>query len=49
MKYPDINIQIKYPSKLINADTPLVGVAFERVHKIYDHHKELQKIFRLSR
>ena len=24
MKYPDINIQIKYPNKLINADTPLV-------------------------
>ena len=22
MKYPDINIQIKYPNKLINADTP---------------------------
>ena len=25
MKYPDINIQIKYPNKLINADTPKVG------------------------
>ena len=25
MKYPDINIQIKYPNKLINADTPLEG------------------------
>ena len=24
MKYPDINIQIKYPNKLINADTPSV-------------------------
>ena len=24
MKYPDINIQIKYPNKLINADTPKV-------------------------
>ena len=23
MKYPDINIQIRYPNKLINADTPL--------------------------
>ena len=23
MKYPDINIQIKHPNKLINADTPL--------------------------
>ena len=23
MKYPDINIQIKYPNKLINADTPI--------------------------
>ena len=23
MKYPDINIQIEYPNKLINADTPL--------------------------
>ena len=22
MKYPDINIQIEYPTKLINADTP---------------------------
>ena len=22
MKHPDINIQIKYPNKLINADTP---------------------------
>ena len=22
MKYPDINIQIRYPNKLINADTP---------------------------
>ena len=22
MKYPDISIQIKYPNKLINADTP---------------------------
>ena len=24
MKYPDINIQMKYPNKLINADTPKV-------------------------
>ena len=24
MKYPDIDIQIKYPNKLINADTPSV-------------------------
>ena len=22
MKYPDINIQIKYPNKMVNADTP---------------------------
>ena len=24
MKYPDIDIPIKYPNKLINADTPAV-------------------------
>ena len=23
MKYPDIDIQIKYPNQLINADTPI--------------------------
>ena len=26
MKYPDIDIQIKYPNKLINADTPSVSM-----------------------
>ena len=26
MKYPDTNIQIEYPNKLINADTPSVKV-----------------------
>ena len=26
MKYPDIIIQIKYPNKLINADTPLMSI-----------------------
>ena len=31
MKYPDITIQIKYPNKLINADTPLVKT-YESVH-----------------
>ena len=29
MKYPDINIQMKYPNKLINADTPSVCLRWE--------------------
>ena len=35
MKYPDINIQMKYPTKLINADTPILGYAPRITYVIY--------------
>ena len=34
MKYPDNNIQIKYPNKLINADTPIVGLHLFTVYRV---------------
>ena len=33
MKYPDINIQMKYSNKLINADTPLVSLTIDCFHR----------------
>ena len=33
MKYPDINIQIKYPKKLINADTPSMYNGIGEINK----------------
>ena len=32
MKYPDINIQIKYPNKLLNAVTPLCFLLLLLLH-----------------
>ena len=34
MKYPDINIQMKYPKKLINADAPLVEYALSALSEL---------------
>ena len=34
MKYPDINILIKDPNKLINADTPQVDIGDKNVNSI---------------
>ena len=42
MKYPDINIQIKYPNKLINADTPSVSVYIQKASMIEDSYLRIK-------
>ena len=40
MKYPDINIQMKYPKKPITADTPYMYKCLKRASK----HNRLQSV-----
>ena len=51
MKYPDINIQIKYPNKLINADTPKLAdlSSSDQMFTLHDDASELKLHYLLQR